>query len=292
MERLARRRACDREPHAQAGSGKHLGRVEPGPAATPVGHEHGAVDGLGRADRRQSIDHQDVGRCGQRGQVRGCPGGHDHAIDRADQLVSGIDAPAELELDAVLLEAPQPVVGEAADGLLVRRRRARERELAADRGVRVHKCDVCMALGGTDGGRQARRSRADHEDVRALLARRSRGDVPLAAGPRVLQAADRQAQVVAPDAALVAAGAEDPLALAAFDELARQLRICDQASVHADRVGGSGGDQVLRLRRLVHARRDDQRDAEILSQQQAVRPHRVAVDRWRRHDPARAEIAR
>ena len=94
------------------------------------------------------------------------------------------------------------------------------------------------------------------------------------------------------DAALVATRAEDALVLAVFRDAPREVGVGDQRARHADGIRRAGGQQCLRLGRLVDARGGYQRHGELCAQDARRLAHRVARDRRGRHDPGRPQIAR
>ena len=175
MHGLAHERRRDCEPHASARLRQRLGCVEAGPAAAPVGHEHGPADALGSADRVPGVDHCDACGSQELRPVRARSGRHDHAIGLAREWRVRGEPRIEADVHTGSPQAPLPVRGVARGRLAVRGRPAGERELTAERGGGLDQRHLCARAPSGDRGGHARRAPADHEHARAGLRHGARG---------------------------------------------------------------------------------------------------------------------
>ena len=234
VDRLADQRRGARERHLHARRRERLGGVEAGPAAAPVGHQSRPGD-RGRARRSRSRRRRPSARRRRpaAGGAEPRAGRHDHAVGRSEQRIVLVDPVIRARR-----RRPPPRAGASSRrGSARRSRRERGREPASaswppSRSLSSASVTAEPPSAAASAAASPGRAGADDETSRACIGvARAGGHRCARARARVLQACDREPEVVVADAALVAADAGDALVVAALAQLARQLGVGDQRAL-------------------------------------------------------------
>ena len=286
MERLAQRGRPDGHGDVVAGRLEEVGAGQARGVSAPVRHEDPPAARSWTAEDVPCLRNLHP-RKREVGIVRPRAGGDDDRVGRQRGHALGVTLRLEADLDVPAFEQAPVVAGQRARELGVHRRRAGQRDLAADSVAPLEQHDLVPGGRRLGGRGEAGGASAHDDDAPPGRGARRRAQGALPARARVLRAGDGGAGVVMRDARVAGDAAED-VGESSLPRLARQVRIGDERAGHPRGVAAPVGDEPVRLDGIDDSRRGDQRWAHAERRRQ--RSDRVLGQGRRRHDAGRASV--